>query len=334
MTEAFARLPRGRVLQYHNVTPAHFFAPYDAGIFRLASLGRQELATLAGRTDVALGDSAYNRPELEALGFGNTGVFPIAIDVDRITAAPRRPALERVLDDGPLNFLFVGRIVPNKKIEDHIRLAEVYKRYVDVNYRFIFVGKTDGVPALLRHDPGAHRRVPDAGGPFPLHRAGARRGPGHLLPHRQRLHLAVGARGLLRAAARGDGRRRARAGLRLDRRSRHAGRRRRAVHPQGPRAGRRAARRAGLQRGAARPRDRRPAAAPGRLRRRADPAGPGRRWSPAPFPLRPSSRAKTEFDREDRIHRSTLRRRDPRRVRVPLPAHRRAPRRRATTSRC
>ena len=36
--------------------------------------------------------------------------------------------------------------MPNKRIEDHIKLAEVYKRYVDVNYRFIFVGRTDGVP--------------------------------------------------------------------------------------------------------------------------------------------------------------------------------------------
>jgi glycosyltransferase involved in cell wall biosynthesis len=146
MTEAFANLPRGRILQYHNVTPAHFFAPYHAGVFHLASLGRRELATLAGRTDVALGDSAFNRAELDALGFDNTGVFPIAIDVDRIAAAPRRPALEQMLDDGPLNFLFVGRIVPNKKIEDHIRLAEMYKRYVDENYRFIFVGRTDGIP--------------------------------------------------------------------------------------------------------------------------------------------------------------------------------------------
>ncbi len=146
MTEAFARLPHGRVLQYHNVTPAHFFAPYHAGVFRLAQLGREELGTLAGRTDVALGDSEYNRAELETLGFSNTGVFPIAIDVERITQAPRRPALETVLTDGPLNFLFVGRIVPNKKIEDHIKLAEVYKRYVDVNYRFIFVGRTDGIP--------------------------------------------------------------------------------------------------------------------------------------------------------------------------------------------
>ena len=69
MTEAFATLPRGRVLQYHNVTPAQFFAGYDAGIFRLATLGREELGTLAGRTDVALGDSEFNRRELEALGF-------------------------------------------------------------------------------------------------------------------------------------------------------------------------------------------------------------------------------------------------------------------------
>jgi glycosyltransferase involved in cell wall biosynthesis len=40
----------------------------------------------------------------------------------------------------------VGRIAPNKKIEDHIRLAELYKRYVDAYYRFVFVGRTDVVP--------------------------------------------------------------------------------------------------------------------------------------------------------------------------------------------
>jgi glycosyltransferase involved in cell wall biosynthesis len=146
MTGAFARLPRGRVLQYHNVTPARFFAPYDAGVFRLAALGRQELETLVGQTDAALGDSEYNRQELASLGFSNTAVFPIAIDLDRIRNAPRQPALEQVLSDGLLNFLFVGRIAPNKKIEDHIRLAEHYKRYVDTEYRFIFVGKTDGIP--------------------------------------------------------------------------------------------------------------------------------------------------------------------------------------------
>ncbi len=147
MTEAFARLPHGRVLQYHNVTPAHYFAPYDPALFRLASIARAELATLVGRVDLALGVSEFNRAELEAMGFAPTGVLPLAVDLGRITRDVRRPALEKVLTgDDMINFLFVGRIAPNKKIEDHLKLAEHYKRYVDAYYRFIFVGKHDAVP--------------------------------------------------------------------------------------------------------------------------------------------------------------------------------------------
>jgi glycosyltransferase involved in cell wall biosynthesis len=103
--------------------------------------------------DLALGDSEYNRRELEQMGFSPTGVMPIAVDTTRLTSAPPLPALEEILDDGLVNFLFVGRIAPNKRIEDHIRLAEHYKRYVDSYYRFVFVGRCDAVPgyyAMLR----------------------------------------------------------------------------------------------------------------------------------------------------------------------------------------
>lgn len=146
MTRAFGRLAHGRILQYHNVTPASYFAPYDPGLFRLASIARRELATLVGKVDLALGVSEYNRQELESLGFAPTGVLPLAVDLARLTQASDRPALDQALDDDFVNFLFVGRIAPNKKIEDHIRLAEHYKRYVDAHYRFIFVGKYDAVP--------------------------------------------------------------------------------------------------------------------------------------------------------------------------------------------
>ncbi len=146
MTDAFGHLSGRRVLQYHNITPAHFFAPYEPAIFRIAALGRADLATLAGRTDLALGDSEFNRCELAQLGFPRTGVLPIALDLERITRAPRHPVIETMLGDGLTNFLFVGRMVPNKRVDDIIRLAEMYKRYIDANYRFIFVGRTDGVP--------------------------------------------------------------------------------------------------------------------------------------------------------------------------------------------
>jgi glycosyltransferase involved in cell wall biosynthesis len=146
MTAAFRTLPGARVLHYHNVTPAHFFAPFDAGICRMAAIGRRELATLAGRVDLALGVSAFNQHELDELGFAPTGVLPIVLDTSRLTSARRVPSLETMLQDGLVNVLFVGRIAPNKKIEDHIRLAEQYKRYVDIYYRFIFVGRYDAVP--------------------------------------------------------------------------------------------------------------------------------------------------------------------------------------------
>jgi glycosyltransferase involved in cell wall biosynthesis len=164
MTTAFRTLPGARVLQYHNVTPAHFFAPFDPAIARLAILGREEVASLADCTDLALGDSEFNRQELEDMGFPRTGVLPILVDTDRLTQAPPVPSLDRWLSDGLCNILFVGRVAPNKKIEDHIRLAEHYKRYVDQYYRFIFVGRFDAVPrygAAIRALITEYKMLPD-----------------------------------------------------------------------------------------------------------------------------------------------------------------------------
>ncbi len=164
MTTALGTQPGARVLLYHNVTPARFFAPFDAGICRMATRGREELATLAGRVDLALGVSEYNRQELDDLGFPRTGVLPLLVDTRRLTDARPVPALERLLADGLANILFVGRLAPNKRIEDHIRLAEVYKRYVDAHYRFIFVGRTNAVPryeAAIRALVDEFRMLPE-----------------------------------------------------------------------------------------------------------------------------------------------------------------------------
>ena len=164
MTAALGTQPGARALLYHNVTPARFFAPFDPGLCRMAAHGREELATLAGRVDLALGVSEYNRQELDDLGFPRTGVLPLFVDTGRLTGARPVPALERLLDDGLANILFVGRLAPNKRIEDHIRLAEIYKRYVDAHYRFIFVGRASAVPryeAAIRALVDEFRMLPE-----------------------------------------------------------------------------------------------------------------------------------------------------------------------------
>ena len=139
--------------------------------------------------------------ELEALGFAPTGVLPLAIDLSRITRPVERPALDKILDDDFVNFLFVGRIAPNKKIEDHIRLAEHYKRYVDAYYRFIFVGRYDAVPryySTIRALMAEYRLLDERfvfTGPVPDEDLAI------YYRQRRRLHLAERARRLLRAAA-------------------------------------------------------------------------------------------------------------------------------------
>jgi glycosyltransferase involved in cell wall biosynthesis len=67
-------------------------------------------------------------------------VLPIPLDFARYREAPN-PVLRRLLDDGRTNLLFVGRLVPNKKPEDLIRLLSYWKRWISPDVRLVLVGK-------------------------------------------------------------------------------------------------------------------------------------------------------------------------------------------------
>ena len=129
-----------RVLLHHNITPPEFFVGYDPEMVRICALGRAELAGLSDHVDLGLADSEFNRQDLEAAGFERTGVLPIYLDHARYREEPN-PVLRRVLSDGPTNLLFVGRVAPNKRHEDLIRLAAYWKRFISPDVRLVLVGK-------------------------------------------------------------------------------------------------------------------------------------------------------------------------------------------------
>jgi glycosyltransferase involved in cell wall biosynthesis len=138
---AALREHRGRrVLLHHNITPAQYFVGWDPEMVRICTLGRQELGSLVPHVDLGLADSEFNRLELEALGFGRTGVLPIYLDFRRYRERPS-PVLRRMLEDGRTNLLFVGRLAPNKRPEDLIRLASCWKRLLAPDVRVLLVGK-------------------------------------------------------------------------------------------------------------------------------------------------------------------------------------------------
>jgi glycosyltransferase involved in cell wall biosynthesis len=112
--------------------------------------GRAELGRLAGVTDLALGVSEFNRRELEAAGFRRTGVLPILVDW-RLYEAPPVRALEGRYGRGT-NLLTVGRIAPNKRLEDVIKTFYFYRR-LDPGSRLLLVGSavdTEGYLVGLR----------------------------------------------------------------------------------------------------------------------------------------------------------------------------------------
>ncbi len=133
-------LPDKLILVYHNITPPHWFAPYDLKIARQCSRGRTELARLRKRASLALGVSEYNRRELRDLGFESTAVLPLLFDPERL-AAPPHPVVLEMFDDDRTNFLFVGRVTPNKRFEDLIRIVKIYQRSIDRKCRLLCVGQ-------------------------------------------------------------------------------------------------------------------------------------------------------------------------------------------------
>ncbi|MCG6927863.1 MAG: glycosyltransferase family 4 protein [Acidobacteria bacterium] len=142
------RAPDRLVSIYHNITPAGFFVGFHPHLAGLCHHGRRELAAFAPRTELALGDSEYNRRELEAAGYPRTAVLPIVLDFPRYERRPS-PVVGRLYDDGRTNILFVGRIIPNKKIDDLIRTFAYYQRWFDPSSRLLLVGDTRGFERYL-----------------------------------------------------------------------------------------------------------------------------------------------------------------------------------------
>jgi glycosyltransferase involved in cell wall biosynthesis len=128
---------------YHNITPAHFFMGFHPHLAGLCYHGRRELAAFAPRTALALGDSEFNRRELEEAGYARTGVLPIVLDLP-VYERPPSPVVRRLYDDTRTNLLFVGRIIPNKRIDDLIRVFAAYQRYVNPVSRLLLVGDYRG----------------------------------------------------------------------------------------------------------------------------------------------------------------------------------------------
>ena len=134
--------PPRLVMAYHNITPPDYFRGLNPDAEQATSKGRKDLARFAPVAALGLGVSQFNRRELEAAGFLRTGVLPLAINFERLKG-PSSQRLLRELDSGFVNLLSVGRIVPNKSLEDVVKLFYHYHRSINPRSRLYLVGPSD-----------------------------------------------------------------------------------------------------------------------------------------------------------------------------------------------
>lgn len=136
-----------KAILYHNVTPSHFFERLNPPMAKILDDGRRQVASLANAAEINLADSAYNAQELREAGYRNVSVFPLVVDAS-FGAGVIDPVMKaRLTNDGKVNLLFVGRVVPNKRHDHLLQVFHHFQHYVEANSRLIIAGSSSGQEA-------------------------------------------------------------------------------------------------------------------------------------------------------------------------------------------
>lgn len=135
-----------KLMIFHGITPPRYFKSYSKTFYDLAEQSMQELCRLADKVDYCMVDSACNAQILRELNYHcPITVRPLLIPFSDYAQKPSSSILTQYEGDGMTNFLFVGRISPNKKQEDVLRAFYCYQKYCNPNSRLFLVGSHSGM---------------------------------------------------------------------------------------------------------------------------------------------------------------------------------------------
>lgn len=139
---------RGRteplVVDHHNVTPPEMLERWEPGAAYGCSWGRAQLPELASRSVLGVADSPFNEDELRQAGYAATATAPILLDpafFDASRGEADEAALAELAETRTgAEWLFVGRVSPNKCQHDVVKAFAAYRRLYDPGARLHLVG--------------------------------------------------------------------------------------------------------------------------------------------------------------------------------------------------
>lgn len=128
-----------RSIIYHNLTPPHWFEGVNPRVYADIQAGIVELPKLLAISDRVISDSKFNAGEIKKLGY-NSEVLEIAIDPKRWDVPSDAGYIQALKGFGALDVLHVGRLAPNKCIEDILKTFYFLKHYIHPHSRLWLVG--------------------------------------------------------------------------------------------------------------------------------------------------------------------------------------------------
>ncbi len=148
--ELACAIPDRLAVYYHNVTPPEFYHRYDPVFAACLAEARSGLKNFATRGP-AIAASAHNATELEANGFDVLAEVPYILMLERLRQGSKTADAEQLRAKyaaaGIETWLYVGRMVPNKRIEDVVLAFDRYHETYNRDSRLLLVGSDSGLPA-------------------------------------------------------------------------------------------------------------------------------------------------------------------------------------------
>ena len=126
-------------LCYHNITPGGLVRDFNPELADLCDRGRAALTEFDGRIDALIADSSFNAAELREAGLGEAAVVPLLLELPG--ELPRRAPNRKPV------IVTVGRIVPNKRLDDVIKAFTLYQRRHAPDASLVIVGSDLGFEA-------------------------------------------------------------------------------------------------------------------------------------------------------------------------------------------
>lgn len=154
-------VPDHPIFYYHNVTPDYFFSRLDLNVARGMRTARRDL--VAFNQVPAIAASPYNREELQGYGFHVLGVAPYLVQFKALEEGRRTESAAAVRarfgDKNLVTWLYVGRLAPNKCIQDIVKAFYYFHRWISPDSQLLLVGSERDDPYVQM----LHRIVEELG---------------------------------------------------------------------------------------------------------------------------------------------------------------------------